>query len=379
MADGQEDAAALEADPLPEEEQLCREDEGEREAAGGDDEEDDDVDGLASFLESEILSGSSADDPLDQGEDLEKEKRAEDDANKNKRKQDSQSDGDGGGSGSGREEQQNKRVRRGKGKGKAVADVQPQIDTGMFSNIPPELFLQIFKFLSSEDLISCALVCRFMNAAASDETLWRRLYCMRWGLSSNAKLRECAWKNLYIQRDKEDMVEFVRNTPTEFREYYIQMQAAKRSQAPLPSEVNDDKVILDKTIADQVSSWKNSRGLTDDAVKGHSCSGNTCSYTQIGDAYICEKTGRVHVCDDACREFVLDQTSGLLLCTISGHCFERWLCPDDEWDTYDTDQQQGGVTDEAESFMGSGRFARAYQLGYNCADEKELEYALRFC
>ena len=33
------------------------------------------------------------------------------------------------------------------------------------------------------------------------------------------------------------MVEFVRYTPTEFKEYYIQMQAAKRSQAPLPSEV----------------------------------------------------------------------------------------------------------------------------------------------
>lgn len=42
------------------------------------------------------------------------------------------------------------------------------------------------------------------------------------------------------------------------------------------------------------------------------------------------------VCDDACREFVLDQSSGLLLCTISGHCFERWLCPDDEWDADDT-------------------------------------------
>lgn len=33
------------------------------------------------------------------------------------------------------------------------------------------------------------------------------------------------------------MVEFVRNTPTEFKEYYIQMQAAKRSQVPHPSEV----------------------------------------------------------------------------------------------------------------------------------------------
>ncbi|KAL5199523.1 hypothetical protein ABZP36_020726 [Zizania latifolia] len=389
MDDGQGDAAGLEDEALLEEGWLDREDEGEREPGGGEEEEDDDVDGLANFLESEILSGSGGreeggekekqavvigDNRLQREEGDEKEKPSENDIRKNKRKQGSESGDGSDGSGSG--DEHNKRIRRAKGKEKELA---AQIDTNMFSNIPPELFLQIFKFLSSEDLISCALVCRLMNAAASDETLWRRLYCMRWGLSSNAKLRECAWKKLYIQQDREDMVEFVRNTPTEFKEYYIQMQAAKRSQAPLPSEVNDDKVILDKTIADQVSSWKSKRGLTDDAVKGHSCSGSTCSYTQIGDAYICEKTGRVHVCDDACRDFVLDQSSGLLLCTISGHCFERWLCPDDEWDTYDTDQQQGGVTDEAEPFMGSGRFARAYQLGYNCADEKELEYALRFC
>lgn len=45
------------------------------------------------------------------------------------------------------------------------------------------------------------------------------------------------WLWLLFQRDEEDMVEFVKNTPTEFREYYIQMQAAKRSQAPLPSQV----------------------------------------------------------------------------------------------------------------------------------------------
>ncbi|CAM0909811.1 unnamed protein product [Alopecurus aequalis] len=375
MADGQGlcNAAAAEPDPLldPEKDHPDLEEEGEPEIGAGagasDEDEDVDVDGLASFLEFEILCGSDEEDPLDQQEvgEEEKEKPVKDDVDRrSKRKQDSQSGGDGSGS----EDEHQKRARREKGKGKALTAEQPQIDTGMFTNIPVELFLQIFKFLSSEDLISCALVCRFMNAAASDETLWRRLYCMRWGVTSNAtsnaKLRDCAWKNLYIQQDREDMVEFVRYTPTEFKEYYIQMQAAKRSQAPLPSEV---------------SSWKSRRGLTDDAVKGHSCSGSTCLYTQIGDAYICEKTGRVHVCDDACREFVLDQSSGLLVCTISGHCFERFLCPDDEWDTCDTDQQQGGVTDEAEPFMGSGRFARAYQLGYNCADEKELERALRFC
>nr|CAB3471406.1 unnamed protein product [Digitaria exilis] len=363
MADVQGDEVSMEDDPFPEEGFVdpVEVSEAELGSRSDDEEEEEDVDGLASFLESEILSGSSGEDPTDK-----QPEEGEGDAAKNKRKHDSESDGDGdngSGSGSSSEGEQNKRMRmeekRRQAKGKAVA---PQIDTGMFSSIPPELFLQIFKFLSSEDLISCALVCRFMNAAASDETLWRRLYCMRWGLASNAKFRECAWKNLYIQRDKEDMVDFVRNTPTEFREYYIQMQASKRSQAPLPSEVNDDKVILDKTIADQVSTWKSSRGLTDESVKGHSCSGNTCSYTQIGDAYICEKTGRVHVCDEACREFVLDQSSGLLLCTISGHCFERWLCPDDEWDADDTDQQQGAVADEPEPFMGSGRFGRSMVL-----------------
>lgn len=59
-------------------------------------------------------------------------------------------------------------------------------------------------------------------------------------------------------------------------------------------KVNDDQVILDRTVADQVSIWKSSRGLTDEVVTGHVCSGNTCSYSQIGDVFICEKTGRVH-------------------------------------------------------------------------------------
>lgn len=41
-----------------------------------------------------------------------------------------------------------------------------------------------------------------------------------------------------LQRDADDMVEFVSNCPTEFKEYYIQMQTAKRSQAPLLSQAS---------------------------------------------------------------------------------------------------------------------------------------------
>ncbi|XVE65416.1 hypothetical protein DITRI_Ditri07aG0178500 [Diplodiscus trichospermus] len=253
--------------------------------------------------------------------------------------------------------------------------VPRRIESGTFSKIPPELFPHILKFLSSEDLVSCSLVCSFLNYAASDDSLWRRLYCMRWGLLPPKEIRECAWKKLYMQRDEEDMIELVRNCPSEFKEYYIQMQASKRSQAPLPSQ--DDSIILDKTVSDQVSIWKSSHGLTDKVVADHACSGETCSYYQIGDVFVCEKTGQVHVCDDTCREVILDPNNELLVCTISGHCFDRLLSPSEM--EQDPEQQQGGGTDEAEPSLGSGRFARAYILGYNCEDEKELEAALRFC
>ncbi|XP_020550739.1 F-box protein SKIP31-like isoform X2 [Sesamum indicum] len=202
-----------------------------------------------------------------------------------------------------------------------------RIESGMFSRIPPELLFHILKFLSSEDLVSCSMVCRFLNFASADESLWRRLYCMRWGLLPPKKPRECAWKKLYIQRDEEDMAEFVRNCPSEFKEYYIQMQVAKRSQAPNPSQVNDDRIILDKTLADQVSIWKSSRGLADTVVVNHACSGENCTYYHIGDVFVCEKTGNVHVCDDTCKEVIMDPTNELLVCTISGRSFDRLLSP----------------------------------------------------
>jgi len=156
MADGRDlgdVAAAAAAEPDSDEGQPDLEEEGELEAAleaavgGGEEEEDVDVDGLASFLEFEILSGSSEEDPLGQLEEGEEEKETgvNDEAKNGKRKQDWLLDGDGSGS----EDEHQKRARKEKGKGKVLTEGPPQIDTGMFNNVPPELFLQIFKFLSS--------------------------------------------------------------------------------------------------------------------------------------------------------------------------------------------------------------------------------------
>lgn len=66
------------------------------------------------------------------------------------------------------------------------------------------------------------------------------------------------------------------------------------SRTCLLVKVNDDRIILDKTVADQVSMWKSSKGFTDALVLDHVCSGEMCSYHQIGDVFVCEKTGNVH-------------------------------------------------------------------------------------
>eukprot|EP00249_Psilotum_nudum_P019554 c27313_g1_i1 orf=146-1258(+) len=259
---------------------------------------------------------------------------------------------------------------------------QPSIESGCFSKMPTELYQNILKFLSSEDLAMCARVCKFLRLAASEESLWQRLYCLRWGLPSiadgNKKPRGSAWKQLYFERDKADMIGFVMNTPVEFREYYMQMQAAKRSQAPLPSQINNDLFIVDATVAEQVIAWRCAHGLPDVYVGDHSCSGRSCAYYQIGDIFLCEKTGRAHVCDDACRETILDPSNDLLVCTVSGRCFDRWLSPAEESAESEDQLIYGNAVVEVEEpLMGSGRLARAYSLGYNCEDERELEAVCR--
>ncbi|GBG88284.1 hypothetical protein CBR_g46850 [Chara braunii] len=307
--------------------------------------------------------------------------------------------------------------------------------------LPRELFLHVLKFLSPEDLSVCSAVCRFLNLAASEESLWRRLFCMRWGPPTATERKQAqrfawgarsagsggdhygrrgwgalpthpslmtdteqqrrqaqclsaarvgAWKSLYFERDRSDMQDFLRNSPLEFREYYVQMQAAKRGQAPawdqLRNGAPDEAELLamvDSSVADHITAWRKMHSFDEESLLGaadHVCSGKTCSYHQIGDVFLCEKTGKAHVCDDTCREQILDPSCQLLVCAVSGRCFDRWLTPEEEEDetTEPGRRQLDQATnqDEQEIYTGSGRLARAYFLGYNCRDEKELDLAL---
>ncbi|KAF9626611.1 hypothetical protein IFM89_036472 [Coptis chinensis] len=123
--------------------------------------EEDEDETLAHFLESEILSSDYPDDnhkehtkttATDSSPPLKKKLRLNDDKDK------------------------------GVGDGASSSNNIAVSESGkIFSMIPPEVFHHILKFLSSEDLIACSLVCKFLNLVASDECLWHRLASTRQG------------------------------------------------------------------------------------------------------------------------------------------------------------------------------------------------------
>jgi hypothetical protein len=46
--------------------------------------------------------------------------------------------------------------------------------------------------------------------------------------------------------------------------------------------------------------------------------------------WCCTVTGRVHVCDEACSEKVVDRSTGLLVCPISGATSDRMMSSAEE-------------------------------------------------
>lgn len=53
--------------------------------------------------------------------------------------------------------------------------------------LPPDALHTVLRCLSAVDLTTLACVGRPLRAAASDETLWRRLYYARWGTFSGGE------------------------------------------------------------------------------------------------------------------------------------------------------------------------------------------------
>ena len=72
-----------------------------------------------------------------------------------------------------------------------------------------------------------------------------------------------------------------------------------------------------------VAQWRVEHGFTETPDPVHSCTGR-CAFVNIVDnIYLCENCGREHVCDEWCKERVMDTANGMPVCPISGMCFDQ--------------------------------------------------------
>ena len=204
-----------------------------------------------------------------------------------------------------------------------------------------------------------------------DDSLWRRCFCSRFGHPKLTGVR--SWRALYFQEDARELRLTTSSAPPDLRHLYAQMQAAKRAQPP---ETHDD-ALLTLTDAENVTRWRAQRGLSDgsDPASRHTCSiANGCSYRRFGaDIFVCEGTGRAHMCDDSCRERVVDMDGMSEMCSISGRSFDRFL--GEGADGMATGAMDGGAGEVG--FTGErGWLGRAFEAGYGASSEREMYAAL---
>ncbi len=72
-----------------------------------------------------------------------------------------------------------------------------------------------------------------------------------------------------------------------------------------------------------VAQWRVEHGFAESPDPDHACTGRCTFVNVIDNVYLCEKCGWEHVCDEQCKERVLDTANGMPVCPISGMCFDQ--------------------------------------------------------
>ncbi|GFR50847.1 hypothetical protein Agub_g13120 [Astrephomene gubernaculifera] len=283
-------------------------------------------------------------------------------------------------------------------------------------SLPREMLLRILSLVPATGLTACACSCSALASLASEDALWRRLYCARWGKPSNRVRGNTQWKRAYLDADSEEW-EATRSRGGDSRDdpslgaIFLDMLRAKRDTAP-------DRRLLDAPlqsdpgdIASKLAAWRRARGFQD-APPGSDGAGPSSStgagagpsngpprpdlsrrgraaltFTRVnpGDqppVYACDQTGWVHVCGDACTEGVVDARSELLVCPVSGQTTDRLVheCEEDEEGGGGGGGGGCGGGGEEEAGLGvfGGGFGSFFVAGYECENERALNKLLGY-
>jgi hypothetical protein len=235
------------------------------------------------------------------------------------------------------------------------------------ASLPSELLLRVLSFLSAEDLTaSVAPSCRAFRAAADDATSWRPLFAVRWGGTqgtNSSNMDNLSWKTRYMERDRLELEEIRRRIRPPMQQYYLQMTVGRRSEVPkTPSR--EGSSLAEPGAGRSLAAWRAARGFRPwPLTVDHGCPGRQTFVPLPGSelpVFLCERCGWAHLCDDTCKERIVDAATDMLVCPISGFCSGRVLTEDEE-----AAQLRGRGDDELEPLYGTGWLARVYIDGYH--------------
>eukprot|EP00887_Chlorella_sp_A99_P003176 scaffold9.g3176.t1 len=279
-------------------------------------------------------------------------------------------------------------------------------DMGTLGALSDPLLLAVLLRLAPDDLMTLGRCSAALRRLTGEPLIWRRLFYFRQaagaeaGAGDDADAAEAgAWQSAYIERDAAEGAEAVAKAPPGLAEIARQMAVAKRSEsAPLcgadaaggawlrpPAAPAGGAAARARAEAAVAAAFRASHGLPEGGCAEHACAGGgtRCAWEQLGlDAFICRASGYLHHCGEACSERVLDAEASVLVCPISGRCFEaRQLCGEegDEGEEGGGDGGGpprggfggGGDWNEDVGGMG-GRLGRAFYAGYYSTSEDLL-------
>jgi len=270
--------------------------------------------------------------------------------------------------------------------------------------LPVECLERILCLLSPNALCAMSQTCRLCRGLASNASLWKALYYMRWsGLVGEDVVDnedERSWKGLYMLKDGED-VKNVGVCGEDTKQLYRDMVYAYREQSlhsvdawgvlmdggvseDAPGSVSEHVARFKKRhgiLASSSSSSKGGGGVVGGVgnTRNHasavarntgSMSGHViCEYEAVvgvADHWMCRCCGNLHVCGGGVCEFLepCHGDDGMMVCRLTGAVDRRDADAD-----LDVDHTTG-VHEEPGDFQGS-RLGRAFEVGYH-AEKKDL-------
>lgn len=263
--------------------------------------------------------------------------------------------------------------------------------------LPVECLERILCLLSPNALCAMSQTCRLCRGLASNPSLWKALYYMRWsGLVGNDVVDnedERSWKGLYMLKDGED-VKNVGVCGEDTKQLYRDMVYAYREQGL--HSVDAWGVLMDGgvsedapgSVSEHVARFKKRHGILGASASSNGV-GNTrnnastsyarntgsmsehviCEYEAVvgvADHWMCRCCGNLHVCGGGVCEFLepCHGDDGMMVCRLTGAVDRRDADAD-----LDVDHTTG-VHEEPGDFQGS-RLGRAFEVGYH-AEKKDL-------